>query len=387
MKFFRTILGTATVVALLAFSSDVFAQENGNRDENGQIVRGAYVTNTWDSNWFVGAGAGINSFYGKGMDAKAGIAVDAFVGKWFTPCIGARLGWKGLNDKIEAKSGYTTPSEKFNLNEVKADFLWNVSNAFSGYKETRIWDVILYPSVAYVHAKKNGLSNKEYGVGAGMINDFRLCKHLDLYVDLSVLATKNDLFGVKPNDKRVGVLPSATVGLLVNLGNESKRGFNRLSSVMPVVVPVPFTTDQYNALQDKVVALEKENADLKDKIQELQARGPEKVFVESKVITPATLYFEIGQTKLSDRELAHLDYYAENVLAGTDQKITITGSSDKETGSAKRNQYLSEKRAEFVHNLLVSKYGISEDQIISKGEGATNNIFNTPALNRVVIIK
>lgn len=374
----------AVMAGVLVVSPSANAQENGNRDENGKVVRGAYETNKFGDNWFIGAGAGVNSWLVNGASPKAGVAVDAFVGKWITPTVGVRMGWKGLKDGVSAKDGYTIADEKFTYNSVHADVLWNLSNLFSGYKETRTWNISVYPTFAYMNAAKN----KEFGAGIGMLNNFRLGNRVGLYLDLSALTTKADFAGISPRPKTlVGVLPSATFGLTVNLG---KTGFKRHSSVVPAIVPVPFTEAQYNNLQDKVNALEKENKDLKAQIEELKNAKPDTVTVSKAgdLVSPATLYYEIGSTKLSEREEAHLEFYVKNILEQAPDKVfVLTGSADKGTGTAARNQYLSEQRVNNVKKVLVEKYGIAEDHLIVKAEGATNNRFGSAVLNRVVTIE
>lgn len=374
----------AVMAGVLVVSPAADAQENGNRDENGKVVRGAYETNKFGDNWFIGAGAGVNSWLVNGASPKAGVAVDAFVGKWITPTVGVRMGWKGLKDGVSAKDGYTIADEKFTYNSVHADVLWNLSNLFSGYKETRTWNISVYPTFAYMNAAKN----KEFGAGIGMLNNFRLGNRVGLYLDLSALTTKADFAGISPRPKTlVGVLPSATFGLTVNLG---KTGFKRHSSVVPAIVPVPFTEAQYNILQDKVNALEKENKDLKAQIEELKNAKPDTVTVSKAgdLVSPATLYYEIGSTKLSEREEAHLEFYVKNILEQAPDKVfVLTGSADKGTGTAARNQYLSEQRVNNVKKVLVEKYGIAEDHLIVKAEGATNNRFGSAVLNRVVTIE
>lgn len=385
MKTFRIVMSALAVMAgVLVVSPAANAQENGNRDENGKVVRGAYETNKFGDNWFIGAGAGVNSWLGNGASPKAGVAVDAFVGKWITPTVGVRMGWKGLKDGVSAKDGYTIADEKFNYNSAHVDLLWNLSNLFSGYKETRTWNISVYPTFAYMNAAKN----REFGAGIGMLNNFRLGNRVGLYLDLSALTTKADFAGISPRPKTlVGVLPSATFGLTVNLG---KTGFKRHSSVVPAIVPVPFTEAQYNNLQDKVNALEKENKDLKAQIEELKNAKPDTVTVSKAgdLVSPATLYYEIGSTKLSEREEAHLEFYVKNILEQAPDKVfVLTGSADKGTGTAARNQYLSEQRVNNVKKVLVEKYGIAEDHLIVKAEGATNNRFGSAVLNRVVTIE
>ena len=104
-----------------------------------------------------------------------------------------------------------------------------------------------------------------------------------------------------------------------------------------------------------------------------------------KEVGPAAFYFEIGKTTLSAKELEHLDFYLKNVLPHVKGKTVsvITGSADKKTGSAKRNQYLCEKRAEYLQNLMVEKYGIDASAF-----SVRTNIANEgdAALGRAVIV-
>jgi outer membrane protein OmpA-like peptidoglycan-associated protein len=381
MKTLRFIGAAAAIV----LSVSAFAQENGNRDENGKIVRGAYeTTGIWD-NWFVGAGIGANGSYDSQVKTKVfgGLGLDVFVGKWITPNVGFDIKYHGLKNKIDRKKNVFNPDRKVDIHEnvIQGNALWNISNEFSGYKETRTLDVILYGGTGLADCNcVDGNAAWEVTFQAGIIADVRLSKRFDLYANLGGIVM--DDAEILSNGRGC-VLPSLTAGVVYNIGK--KVGFSRHSSVTPVVVPVPFTTEQYNDLANKVQALEKENADLKAKIAELEAK-PDTVFVESAVVSSATLYFDCGSSRLSARELAHLEYYASCAL-NADSKVTVIGSADSATGSSKRNQYLSEQRAKTVANLLVEKYGLSMDNITIVAEGDTNNVFDTPAKNRVVTIK
>ena len=78
----------------------------------------------------------------------------------------------------------------------------------------------------------------------------------------------------------------------------------------------------------------------------------------------------------------------KNILEQAPEKVfVLTGSADKTTGTAKRNQYLSEQRVNNVKKLLVEKYGIAEDHLVVKAEGSSNNRFGSAVLNRVVTIE
>ena len=407
MKGLKTILGVLATASLL-FSVSAFAQENNNRDENGNVVRGPYETNAALDNTFIGIGAGWNAgiwdFSMKNswfqlkpdvqilkfnLQGQGGLAADLYAGKWFTPAIGARIGYKGITNTI-GKVNFSN----INFHYAHADAMWNILNSISGYKETRLYEPIPYATMGVLIYKKD----MEYAAGVGLLNNFRITDRLDVNLDLTVLCAHQRQFSNKGG--RFFWPLSATVGVAYNFG---KTNFDRHSSITPTVIPVPFTVEQYNALEAKVKALEKENADLKNKVAALESElapfknlvdGQEYLYKGGKftaveaatVATPASVYFDLGSAKISEREQAHLEYFAKNAVNG-DTKLVITGSADKQTGTAKVNQALSEKRANAVKDILVKKYGANPANIEVVAEGDKNNVFDTPAKNRVVTIK
>ena len=382
--------------ASFLFSLNAYAQEDANRGANGEVVRGPYVTNGAFDNTFISLGAGVNSVlernYGLG---KFGLATDVTIGKWFSPTIGVRAGWHGIN--VTSKSGELNKSPYHYLH---GDLLWNITNAIGGYKETRIWNFIPYVGGGLTMIKHHDLKvyDQEFAGGAGILNSFRLGERVNLNLDLGVILSRAAAYNMNGFVGRYIGLPSATLGLQFNLG---RTGFDRLSSVMPVIVPLPFTEAQYNALKDKVAALERENAQLKNKIADLENQlapfknlvdGQTYLFqngrftaVEAKVASPATVYFDLGSAKVSDREKAHLEFFANSVVDNA-TKLLLTGSADKQTGTAKGNQKLSEQRVDAVKALL-EKLGANGSNIETVANGDTKNVFDTPAKNRCVVIE
>ena len=382
--------------ASFLFSFNAFAQEDANRGADGEIVRGPYVTNGAFDNTFISLGAGVNSVlernYGLG---KFGLATDVTLGKWFSPTIGVRAGWHGIN--VTSKSGELNKSPYHYLH---GDLLWNISNAIGGYKETRIWNFIPYVGGGLTLIKHHDLKvyDQEFAGGVGLLNSIRLGERVNLNLDLGVILSRAQAYDMNGFIGRYIGLPSATLGLQFNLG---RTGFDRLSSVMPVIVPLPFTEGQYNALKDKVAALERENAQLKNKIADLENQlapfknlvdGQTYLFkngrftaVEAKVASPATVYFDLGSAKISDREKAHLEFFANSVVDNA-TKLLLTGSADKQTGTASGNQKLSEKRVDAVKALL-EKLGANGNNIETVANGDTKNVFDTPAKNRCVVIE
>ena len=382
--------------ASFLFSFNAFAQEDNNREADGSVVRGPYVTNSAFDNTFIGLGAGVNSVIEKSFGlGKMGLATDVYFGKWFTPSIGARAGWHGLFDT--SKSGQL---DKAPFHYIHGDLLWNISNSIDGYKETRFWNFIPYASAGMTLVKHHGLKmfDQEFAAGIGLLNSLRLGERVNLNLDLGIIAGRAEAYSMKGiRDRYVG-FPTATLGLQFNLG---RTGFDRLSSVMPVIVPMPFTEAQYNDLKNKVAALERENAQLKNKIADLENQlapfknlvdGQTYLFqngrftaVDAKVASPATVYFDLGSAKLTEREKAHLEYFANNVVDGN-TALLLTGSADKQTGTHSGNQKLSEKRVETVKNFL-TKLGANASNIETVANGDTKNVFDTPAKNRCVVIE
>ena len=105
-------------------------------------------------------------------------------------------------------------------------------------------------------------------------------------------------------------------------------------------------------------------------------------------MTPAAVYFNIGQTTLSDKEMQHLDFLAKNLIAKADKEtkilITVMGSADGNTGTMKRNQHLSEARGKYVFDILTTKYGISPSRLTVKSEVVKKAA--QPELSRAVVI-
>ena len=394
MKRLNLICGAAALAAvLMAAPKNANAQENGNRDEYGKVVRGPYETNRLGDNWFIGAGGGINVFLNEGYDVKIAPSLDAYFGKWFTPSVGMRAGYQGLNfnsvlDDNTVKYGYLY---------VHGDFLWNISNAFSGYKETRFWNFVPYAHAGYFRSyglEGTDYSNNEIAAGVGLLHNLRLVDRLDLIVDMRATVLNGRIIG----STGISLLPTVTAGLAVDLGWPN---FVRSSTIIAALEAADLEryaimeaaamalkeTNQYlveaNDELEKVNSnLVKENAALKKKPSGMDFTA----FFEQ--MGPATVYFEIGQDMLGEKELEHLDFIAKNLIATADDNtniyLSVLGSADGNTGTKSRNQHLSEARAKYVYDILTTKYNIPKERLIIRTEVVKKSA--KPALSRAVVI-
>lgn len=382
MKFFigAIALACATVVAMPTAS----AQEDGNRDENGNIVRGGYHTNRFGDNWFVGVTGGLNFLQDDGYDAIASPAANLTVGKWLTPSTGFRFGYQGLEmySWTNNQSIYTGQfnndkkmyREEANFGYVHADLMWNVSNAFSGYKETRFWNVIPYVHGGYLRTYSINEGVNSYGYGVGLLNDFRLGSRVSLVLDLRETRTSAKAH-FSPN--HVADILTAQVGIKVNLGKTNWERCHGLDSDKSKIADLLAAN----------AALEAANAALKNRKPEVIERV-DTVYVSPEVFYPGVVYFKRNHSEISDTEMQHIDFYVKSVMQeNPDRVFTVTGSADKETGTESRNQTLSEERANNVVDVLVNKYGVDRDKIIVRCVGDKENRFETPELNRVVVIE
>lgn len=407
MKRLNICLGAAALFAVaLTASPALHAQENGNRDMDGKIVRGPYETNRFGDNWFIGAGGGINIFWNEGYDVKISPSIDANFGKWFTPAIGMRVGYQGFKSQAWSPEagvlGNTLDTskdkylQKFGYMYIHGDFLWNASDAIGGYKETRFWDLVPYLHAGYFRSyglKDVDFADNEFAAGAGLLHLLRLSDRLDLIIDMRATVVNGRVIG----NEDVAVLPTVTAGLAVDLGWPN---FIRTSTVIGALEVA--NLEKTAILEGAVAALEIANASLEDQNSKLNKANkklsqenaqlkdmPQVEFADFfEDMTPAEIYFNIGETTLSEKEMAHLDFVAKNLIAKADQEtdilITVMGSADGNTGSMRRNQHLSEARGKYVFDILTTKYGISPERLTIKSEVVKKA--PKPELSRAVVI-
>lgn len=396
MNCFKSTLALAASAMLLSAAA-LSAQEKPEVKKD-TTVRPTYEINRFFDNIFVGVGGGINisETHGDNLGAASGRIspnINLYVGKWLTPAVGLRLGYNGLSGRgwsatsnhfaTEAHDGYF--KEKYGLSYLHGDVMWNVFNTFGGYKENRFWNMSPYLSAGWVNAYGNKTCDNELGVGIGIYNQFRVSKRVDITLDAHQLIANNRFTG----SARMGAagMTSISVGVAIRLGKTTSFKKVERPDYAPYNTRISDLQAANEKLSDKNAKLKACNDNLKKEVETLKAEKPETVSVFPQ-LTPAAVFFEIGKTKADSKQLFQLDFYVKNVIEQNPDKVfTITGYADKQTGSAARNRQLSEQRVEFIRDIMVNKYNISEDRLVIKAAGSAENRFDKPELNRCVVIE
>ena len=170
-------------------------------------------------NSFASVGIGVNATILHPRSPKtwgnAGFAGNIQVGKWWNPYIGTRLGFHGFRNQCaqELDTQAIPAGQSFNFHYIHADFLYCLTSSIMGPDKTdRIWDLSLQVNTGALKVAKA----YSWGIGAGILNEFRVSPTIGLTVDLQAIATKPSAF--TSSGGRLAIFPAATVGVSFNLG-------------------------------------------------------------------------------------------------------------------------------------------------------------------------
>jgi len=399
-------------IAILTFTNaiaqDWSAQQNtGN---NGKKYN-SYLTNNWNDNLYFGVAGGISTRFtaGKKSDIEKCFInpnIDVYILKWFTPCVGARFGYRGINGR-EGLKGYFpyqinhAPFAYWDYSEerwtnsspnsgvlhygsfnVHGDILWNITNTYAkgGFKKDRFYTISAYLSWGYLrlYDNKTGVTgskgwktnyDQEWELGIGLFNTFQITDRLIATADLrfsnhaSRYRTSN---GARTN------VPSLTVGVAYNI---FKTTWNDVKEVNATVNEALASAKAAEAIMEET---QQKNDKLNKEIDKLNNELAELKNDESIKVDPVTyadlkaraekadliVYFYINKSTLNFSELYHLDTYVRERLAkDPDAKFKVTGSADKGTGNETINARLSLERALRVKAILIKDYGVKAENI------------------------
>ena len=376
-------------IALVAFSvANVAAQETSAEKLRWKGI----MNNGFWSNWELSVAGGVNATAWDGVATNQvtgdlGWQVEGGLTKWFNPIVGARVQLIGgeLNKSNESvNSNWIMPH---------ADAVINLSNWIGGYREDRVYYAKLFAGAGVSFVDINAQGGSGFAATAGLINTFRVCKQLDINLELKgILSAGHDMPAyIAPVAGKYGQIYSATLGIAYRF---NKRDWSKaysqeevdgyLASIAALEAGLAEAHRNEGKLAERLAA---QKAATDQALKDNEALRAELAKKKNSVVSSTALFFNLNSARLLDRAKSAMQILAETIAAAPkDQVFTLVGHADDETGSPEYNQKLSEKRAKAVYDYLVEN-GVNKDQLTWKGVGSSQNIFPINSTNRVVIVK
>lgn len=396
-----TIMKKVSLLLLCVFAAlSISAQEttSGTSVEAGRKT--TFKKNGFWDNWFVGAGASGNVFFGPGdnnADFTSRITVNPtiMIGTWINPYFGIRAA--GQYGSIHTFSHDARHMDKHTHLNAHLDVMFNFTNYVCKYNEKRFYNFIPTLGVGYERRAEDdnifeGRGFHGVTLNASLMNTFRFSNRLSLYIELggylveqkfdkgtqAKYAAKNGGFDAN-NVGRMNWngIASATAGLMLKVG---KVGFEEA---------VLMDQGLIDELNRKVNGLQAENDELRkrpvrcDNCPEVKPCPP--VGETGEVVVPNVVFFRLNSANIDNNQEISIYNTAEYLRNNSGAKVKIVGYADKQTGTADYNMKLSERRAKNVAKTLIEKYNISSDRVKVEWKGSSEQPYKENAWNRVAI--
>lgn len=217
-------------------------------DDNGllQPMQPAYLDGVitsppWSGNWFVTLSGGAAAFIGTplGCDDLFGRIQPAYhvaVGKWFTPAIGARIGYQGM---------WLRDSESVNQNYhyVHADLMWNLLGRRYGRQEQVHWSLSPFLGAGLLHNAT--LGSNPFASSYGLQGEYNISRRVSFVMELSGMTTFQDFDGCGKSGRLGDNMLTLTAGFSFRIG---KSGWKRVVDANPYIRQNDWLIDYANSL-------------------------------------------------------------------------------------------------------------------------------------------
>lgn len=380
IKRFTNMKTKVLLFALLAgFAFSVSAQDYqpkvGYSTETGAKTN--FKKNKASDNWFISFAGGANILMGDQNAAvdfknRLNFAPQLSFGKWFNPYTGFRAQFTG-----GSLHGFDANTKMFHNHFVggHVDLLWDVTNYWAPYNETKVFRLIPWIGLGYAHRFENqGMKASDVPtMNAGILTAFRLSNRIDLNLEVQSMVTP-EYFNRVQHTGELDVVLTASAGFTVKLG---KTNFE-------VIEPMDY--DLLNDLNSQINRLRAQNGELSKRPKSCP-ECPE--IIEAEAITNIVnnvVYFRLNSATIDKNQQINVFNTAE-FIKNTSTPITVVGYADKKTGTSPYNMQLSEKRAKAVAKMLMEKYNIPSNMITIEWKGSDVQPYGENAWNRVVIME
>lgn len=351
------------VIALTAVLTAMSANAQCCGKEEGKACCGGCKYNP---SWFVNFQGGIQLPNTPGMSHLISPVFGLNVGRNTSPLFSTRLGIEGCNSKVYNE--FTGEKQSFKYATGSFDAMVNLLNLISPKRRA----LNLY-GIAGVGLNWSGMATTNSSkfspnIRVGAQLDWRVAKNLAFNLEYRADNT-NDQFNGRLEPGSHDWYTSLLLGV---------------SLVLPDAKPQVVVKDnsaELKALNDRINALQAENAALKNRKPEV--KEVVKTVVDKQTVLP-NVFFQCAKSDISTQQAANVKAIADFLKANPNSNVTIKGYASPE-GNPEVNQKLSEARAKAVADMLINKLGISADRIKTEAGGATSDIYPVNELNRVAV--
>jgi len=370
----------------------------------------------WGSNWFIEAKGGASAFMGSPIGCgdlfdRTMPVLQVGLGKWFTPSIGGRVEFQGLQFK-------NANLQKMGYQFIHADFLWNVTGTLNqDYRGISRWDVIPYAGVGMIRNSdwqgvckcKGSISGSHpFAFSYGVQIRYHVYERLHLLAEVSGMTTLKNFDCVNTSARFGDHMLNLSAGLSFTIG---RLGWKKVIDARPYIQQNNYLMDELtilrertkncadsqhetsatttnknnysglNSLRYRMSLGNSEGEDNSEEGQDGLANAKDTIGIG----VPVYFYFKINTNQLVDKaQLSNLDEIAK-LAKGTDYTITVSGAADSATGTGEINRELSKARARYIAQELI-KRGIEKEHIKAVSRGGIDDFTPTEANRNTCVI-
>lgn len=380
-------------ITFLAFLCALFVGQSALAQQSQEITyvedpSQGYLFNKFKDNWFITGEGGVGFYLSPGDSERdwynrLSPAASIYVGKWFSPELGVRLGVNWLQSKGLSSTPYGSGIEwekepidgmyrqKFSEVGPVFDVMWNVTNSIWGYKPGRKYNLVVYAGAGGYFSFSKTYDKTETSEGvfefdkdgweynddrvitfrAGIINSYNVTKQVQLSLDLRYSGIDNhkDEPGEGWNKTSHDIQAYLGVTYLFK-----KREWNA------PIVPVCPEPENCDALRARLQTAEARIADLEQQLKACLEKPEPEVKVEKAPL--ATIYYPKNVFKLTKKDVNLLSEVATVMKDNPDKTYLLTGWADNYTGNDEINKRLRNNRVAGVEKQLI-KQGVPASQL------------------------
>lgn len=191
--------------------------QEGHRSSTAFEDDGHFLNHTFIS--FTGGPSAILQNGGSQTKYSGGRA-GAYIGKWFNPYSGLRLGAMASTYKQE-------DHQRVKALNASIGYLWNMHNTFGGYDPDRTFWINAVADASINASASGDGRHLTPGIGAGLQGNFHLGKGVDFYLEPRVDAYKKEYAVYAPTMKKLNVAGSIMAGLTFTQGGDTRTQLAR----------------------------------------------------------------------------------------------------------------------------------------------------------------